>query len=144
MQKLILITSSHSIINSWVLCREARDKAICHAFILFLLCCLEPALNSCTLMHRNHIQSNMLDRLLQLVQLYQYQDEKIPFLMAISNVLMGTDVVIDDLSRRAYSAMGFFTEAVTQDQETTGGFFVLTNYLPIPIIQYDDSFTWHT
>ncbi len=32
-----------------------------------------------TLTHRNHIQSNMMDRLLQIVQLYQYQDKKIPF-----------------------------------------------------------------
>jgi hypothetical protein len=52
-------------------------------------------------------------------------------------------VVIDDLSRRAYSAMGFFTEDVIQDQETTGGFFGLTTYLPISIIKYSDSFTWH-
>jgi hypothetical protein len=85
-----------------------------------------------TLTHRNHIQSNMLDRLLQIIQLYQYQVKTIYFLMAISNELMGSNVVVDDLSRRAYAAMGFFTKDVTQDQETTGGFFGLTTYLPIP------------
>ncbi len=33
----------------------------------------------CTLTTRNHIQSNMQDRLLQLVQIYQYQAHKINF-----------------------------------------------------------------
>jgi hypothetical protein len=33
----------------------------------------------CTLTTRNHIQSNMQDRLLQLVQIYQYQAHKIKF-----------------------------------------------------------------
>ncbi len=33
----------------------------------------------CTLTTRNHIQSNMQDRLLQLVQIFQYQAHKIKF-----------------------------------------------------------------
>jgi hypothetical protein len=42
----------------------------------------------CTLTTCNHIQSNMQDRLLQLVQIYQYQAHKIKILMIISNELV--------------------------------------------------------
>ncbi len=42
----------------------------------------------CTLTTRNHIQSNMQDRLLQLVQIYQYQAHKIKFLMIILNDML--------------------------------------------------------
>jgi hypothetical protein len=63
--------------------------------------------------------------------------------MAISYELMGPNVVMDDFSQRAYAAMGCFTNSVTQDRETMGGFFGLTTYPPISIIKYGDSFTWH-
>jgi hypothetical protein len=127
--------SSHSkvmCINSWALCRkdETRLFVILH-LILFVLFRTDLEFQQmvvvCTLPHHYHIQSNMLDRLLQLVQLYQYQDKIIPFSVAISNELMCTDVVIDDLSRRAYSAMGIFAKVVTQDQETKGDFFGIYN-----------------
>ncbi len=49
----------------------------------------------CTLTTRNHIQSNMQDRLLQLVQIYQYQAHKIKFSMIILNELVGVDITLN-------------------------------------------------
>jgi hypothetical protein len=63
----------------------------------------------CTLTSHNHIQSNMQDRLLQLVQIYQYQANNIIFLMIISNELVGVDITLNYYSRFVYNAMGFET-----------------------------------
>jgi hypothetical protein len=63
----------------------------------------------------NHIQPDMQDRLLQLVQIYQYQAHKIKFLMIISNELVGVDIILNYSSRFGYNAMGFDTSAVTQN-----------------------------
>jgi hypothetical protein len=49
----------------------------------------------CTLTTRNHIQSNMQDRLLQLVQIDQYQVHNIKFLMIISNELVGVGITLN-------------------------------------------------
>ncbi len=67
----------------------------------------------CTLTTRNHIQSNMQDRLLQLVQIYQYQAHNIKFLMIISNELVGVDITLNYSSCFGYNAMGFDTSTVT-------------------------------
>jgi hypothetical protein len=57
----------------------------------------------CTLTTRNHIQSNMQDRLLQLVQIYQYQAHKIKFWMIILNELVGVDITLNYSSRFGYN-----------------------------------------
>ncbi len=49
----------------------------------------------CTLTTRNHIESKMQYRLLQLVQIYQYQAHKIKFLTIISNELVGVDITLN-------------------------------------------------
>jgi hypothetical protein len=95
----------------------------------------------CTLTH-NHIQSNMQDRLLQLVQIYQYQAYKIIFLMIILNELVGVNITLNYSSCFGYNAMGFDTSTVTQDCDYTDGFFRITTHHPIPVLQYGDSFTW--
>jgi hypothetical protein len=38
--------------------------------------------------------------------------------------------------------MGFETSTVTQDCDDTDGYFGITTHRPIPVLQYDDSFTW--
>jgi hypothetical protein len=77
----------------------------------------------CTLTTRNHIQSNMQDRLLQLVQLYQYQAHNIKFLMIISNELVGVDITLNYSSLFGYNTMGIDTSTVTQDCDDMDGYF---------------------
>ncbi len=96
----------------------------------------------CTLTTRNHIQSNMQDRLLQLVQIYQYQADKIKFSTIISNELVGVDITLNYSSPFGYTAMGFDTSTVTQDRDYTDGSFGITTHRPIPVLQYGNSFIW--
>ncbi len=96
----------------------------------------------CTLTTLNHIQLNMQDRLLQLVQIYQYQAHKIKFSMIILNELVGVDITLNHSSCFTYSVMGFDTSILTQDCDNMDGYFWITTYCLIPVLQYDDSFTW--
>ncbi len=96
----------------------------------------------CTITTRNHIQLNMQDRLLQLVQIYQYQAHKIKFSTIISNELVGIDITLNYSSHFDYTTMGFDTSTVTQDSDYTDGYFGIRTHRPIPVLQYGDSFTW--
>jgi hypothetical protein len=96
----------------------------------------------CTLITRNHIMSNMQDRLLQLVQIYQYQAHNIKFSMIISNELDVVDITLNYSSCFGYNMMGFDTSTVTQNRDDTDGYFGITTHPPIPVLQYGDSFTW--
>ncbi len=96
----------------------------------------------CTLTTRNHIQLNMQDRLLQLVQIYQYQAHNIIFLMIISNELVGVDITLNYSSCFGCNQMGFETSTVTQECDETDGYFGITTHRPIPVLQYGNSFTW--
>jgi hypothetical protein len=96
----------------------------------------------CTLTTHNHIQLNMQDRLLQLVQIYQYQAHKIKFLMIISNELVGVDITLNYSSCFGYNAMGFDTSTVTQDCDYMDDYFGITTHHPIPVLHYGNSFTW--
>jgi hypothetical protein len=77
----------------------------------------------CTLTTRNYIQSNMQGRLLQLVQIYQYQTHNIIFLMIISNELVGVDITLNNSSHFNYNAMGFEISTVIQDHDDIDGYF---------------------
>jgi hypothetical protein len=96
----------------------------------------------CTLTTCNHSQSNMQDRLLKLVQIYQYQAHKIKFLTIISNELVGVDTTLNYSSCFGYTAMGFDTSTVTQDHDYMDGYFGIMTHRPIPVLQYGNSFTW--
>ncbi len=61
----------------------------------------------CTLTSRHHILSNMQDRLLQLIQIFQYLHHNIEFQFLITNKVVGDDVTLQYWSRLAYSTMGF-------------------------------------
>ncbi len=90
----------------------------------------------CTLTTHNHIQSNMQDRLLQLVQIYQYQAHKIKFLMIISNELVRVDITLNYSFCFGYNAMGSDTSTMTQDRDNMDGYFGITTHHPIPVLQY--------
>jgi hypothetical protein len=81
----------------------------------------------------------MQDRLLQLVQIYQYQAHKIKFSTIISNELVGGETTLNYSSCFGYTAMGFDTSTLTQDRNYRDGFFVITTHHPIPVLQYGDS-----
>jgi hypothetical protein len=82
--------------------------------------------------------------LLQLVQIqiYQYQAHKIKFSTIISNELVGVDITLNYSSCFGYTTMGFDTSTVTQDRDCTDGYFGITTYCPIPVLQEGNSFTW--
>ncbi len=103
-----------------VLCKSVHDI------------CVKLAI--CTLTTRNHIQSNMQDRLLQLVQIYQYQAHKIKFPMIILNELVGVDITLNYSSCFVYNAMGFDTSTVTQDCDNMDGYFGIKGHRPIPVL----------
>ncbi len=87
----------------------------------------------CTLATRNHIQSNMQDSLLQLVQIYQYQAHKIKFLTIISNELVGVDITLNYSSCFGHTTMGFDTSTVTHDCDYMDGYFKITSHFLIPV-----------
>jgi hypothetical protein len=95
----------------------------------------------CMLTSRHHILSNMQDRLLQLIQIYQKIQEKIDYQLIISNEDIGGDIALDHFSRASYTAMGFDTVTFTQDNATFGVFGIKTEF-PIPMMQYGDCLTW--
>jgi len=76
----------------------------------------------CMLTSRHRVLSNMQDRLLQLIQIFQYVHEKINCQLIITNEDVGQDISLDLYSRDAYSIMGFDTKSLTQDRNTIGWF----------------------
>ncbi len=84
----------------------------------------------CTLTTCNHIQLNTQDKLLKLLQIYQYQAHKIKFSTIISNELVAVDITLNYSSCFGYSTMGFDTSTVTQDPDYMDVFFELWLILP--------------
>ncbi len=83
----------------------------------------------------------MQDRLLQLIQIFQYLHHNIEFQILITNEVVGDDVTLQHWSCLACSTMGFDTSTLTQDCNDIGYFRIKIDY-PIPMFQYGDSFTW--
>ncbi len=128
-QQSSLRVSQHQKFNLWAFVSQHTKQGYHSSFhpVSFVLFRTDVYSSStvvvCTLTTRNHIQSNMQDRLLQLVQIYQYQAHKIKFLMIISNELVGVDITLNYSSRFGYNAMGFDTSTVTQDHDNRDGYF---------------------
>ena len=90
---------------------------------------------------RHHILSNLQDRLLQSIQIFQCSRyPKIKHNLIITNECV-PDVTINMDSRLSFESMGFDTSSVTQDQNTVGAIGITTEN-PIPIVQYGDRYTW--
>jgi hypothetical protein len=83
----------------------------------------------------------MQDRLLQLLQIFQYLHHNIEFQLLITNDVVGDDVTLQYWSRLAYSSMGFDTSTLTQDCNDISFFGIKMDY-PIPMFQYGNLFTW--
>ncbi len=83
----------------------------------------------------------MQDRLLQLLQIFQYLHHNIKVQLLITNNVVGDDVTLQYWSRLAYSLMRFDTSTLTQDCNDIGFFGIKTDYL-ILMFQYGNLFTW--
>ncbi len=86
---------------------------------------------------RNHILSNMQDRILQIVQLIQYRIAK-KFSMAIMNDWIGEEVTLDENSVCGHKMMGF--QKNSEDEEPK--LFYLRLDVPIPFSVFGDSYSW--
>ncbi len=71
----------------------------------------------------------MQDRILQLMQLIQFKSNG-NFRTAITNKLIGHDVLLDKISRNGYESMGLLIQDKEQDS-----FTIKTQY-PIPLAFY--------
>jgi hypothetical protein len=83
----------------------------------------------------------MQDRLLQLLQIFQYIYHNIKFQLLITNDVVGDDVTLQYWAWLAYSSMGFDTSTLTQDCNDIVFFGIKTDY-PISMFQYGNLFTW--
>ena len=69
---------------------------------------------TCILTTRHHIQSNMQDRLMQLVQLMQYVKIE-SFSMVLSNKVLNVSISSNDV--RTYQSLGFDTTSFNEEDE---------------------------
>jgi hypothetical protein len=88
---------------------------------------------TCTLTSRNHMMSNMQDRLLQLMQLIQYRHVS-SFSTVITNHFIGEEFCLGQTFIDGYKAMGFDVTQLTQDEEQS--LFTIKTNMPIPMLVY--------
>ncbi len=110
-----------------------------HSFVVFHTDLQKNTIVTCILTSRNHIMSNMQDRLLQLMQLIQYC-HVFSFSTIITNHFIGEEFCIGQTSINSYEAMGFDVTQLTQDEEQS--LFTIKTDMPIPMLVYGDSFQW--
>jgi hypothetical protein len=97
---------------------------------------------TCLVTARHHIHSNMQDHLVQLIQLNQKMIG-ITGLLILINSHIGGDISLQPWSQKAYEAMGFETETLTQDWEVMGiSRFGIEAHNIIPLVWYGDSYSW--
>ena len=95
---------------------------------------------------RHHILSNMQDCLLQLVQPMQYGKNQ-SFLLALTNKIVGSEVILSHDSINGYQALGFDVQALgvdvsTSKQNMMEDEFTIHTDMPIRIVQFSDAFMW--
>ncbi len=72
---------------------------------------------------------------MQLVQLIQYANNE-SLSMSVSNKVMNVSITPNDL--QAYESLGFDTSSFNKDDDC----FSFDITIPIPMVQYQDSYTW--
>ena len=115
------------------------DSFHLHSFAVFHTINGKHTIVTCILTARNHILSNMQDRVLQLMQLIQYRNYS-TFSTSITNHFIGVDVQLSKISMNGYESMGFDVRSLTQDTDQEQ--FTITTQTPIPLALYDDRYTW--
>ncbi len=109
------------------------------SFVVFHTDLQKNTIVTCTLTSRNHMMSNMQDRLFQLVQLIQYCHASL-FSTIVTNHFIGEEFCIRQTSINGYEAMGFDVTQLTQDEEQR--LFTIKADMPIPMLVYGDSLQW--
>ena len=109
-----------------------------HSFAVFHTTKGKETIVTCILTARNHILSNMQDRVLQLMQLIQYRKYS-SFSTSITNNFIGVDVQLSKISENGYESMGFDVKSLTQERDQDQ--FTITTRKPIPLSVYDDRYT---
>jgi hypothetical protein len=115
------------------------DSFHLHSFAVFHTINGKDTIVTCILTARNHMLSNMQDRVLQLMQLIQYRNIS-TFSTSITNHFIGVDVQLSKISLNGYESMGFDVRSLTQDRDQEQ--FTITTRTPIPLAIYDDRYTW--
>ncbi len=110
-----------------------------HSFFVFHSDLQKNTIVTCILTSRNHIMSNMQNRLLQYMQLIQYRHVSL-FSTVITNEFIGQEFYPSPNSLDGYEAMRFDVTQLTQDEEQSS--FTLKTDMPIPMLVYGDSFKW--
>ncbi|MEY3178966.1 MAG: hypothetical protein RJB42_1207, partial [Bacteroidota bacterium] len=111
-----------------------------HSFVVFYTSKDETVV-TCILTSREHILTNMQDRVLQMMQLIQFRHST-KFLVAITNDYIGEDIIPDDTSLVGYKMMGFHTSKFFSQEDDRDTSFCLRTEHVIPIAVYDNRFTW--
>ncbi len=81
----------------------------------------------------------MQDCVFQVLQLLQHEVTG-DYSISLTNQFIGTDVIMNDSSISGYENMGFNVKLMTHDVHQ--GQFTITNNNPIPMMPYDDRYTW--
>ncbi len=110
-----------------------------HSLVVFHTDLQKNTIVTCILTARNHIMSNMQDRLLQIMQLIQYPHVSL-FSTVITNEFIGEDFYLSQHSMDGYETMGFDVTQLTQDVEQY--LFTIKTNMPIPMLLYGDAFQW--
>lgn len=110
-----------------------------HSFAVFHTTKGKDTIVTCMLTARNHILSNMQDRVFQVMQLIQFRKYS-TFSTSITNNFIGVDVQLSKMSLNGYESMGFDVRSLTQDRDQD--LFTITTQKPIPLAVYDDRYTW--
>ncbi len=110
-----------------------------HSFVVFHTDLQKNTIVTCALRSLNHILSNMLDWLLQLMQLIQYCHESLCSAV-ITNHFIGEEFCLGQTSINGKKALGFDVRQLTQDEEQS--LFAIKTNIPIPMLVYGDSFQW--
>ena len=105
------------------------DSFHLHSFAVFHTIKGKDTIVTCIVTARNHILSNMQDRVLQLMQLIQYRNYS-TFSTSITNNFIGVDVQLAKISLNGYESMGFDVRSLTQDRDQEQ--FTITTQTPIP------------
>jgi hypothetical protein len=106
-----------------------------HSLVVFRTDVQKNTIVTCILTSRNHILSNMQDRLLQLMQLIQYCHVS-SFSTVITNEFIGEEFCLSPSSLDGYEAMGFDVTQLTQHEEQS--LFTLKINMPIPMLVYGE------
>jgi hypothetical protein len=110
-----------------------------HSFVIFYMDSDSNTVVTCSLTTRHHILSNMLDRLIQLLQLMQFWKTK-SFAVSLTNKDIGSNVNLNQDSIDGYVGLGFDMSNFNRDG--LGDVYTIGISMPIRMVQYHDSFTW--